>query len=171
MNICEEAALKRALLPLDAECIEDLFRHFALLIDQSPFSEKIWFLIINQHLSEKSVLNVKGETKPPNCLGTAFFVAGVSQIDYPYHAYDDELGPHMRQRITGAEIPEGAFCFSPNYEPDGVDYHAGIYLGKIWGAHTLFAQHGKGCRFGVESLKANFINPEYYLPGTLSGRQ
>ena len=133
-------------------------------------------LIFNQHLGRNPVEDTMGNSVKPNCLGTAFFIAGVGKFDHPYCAYDRDLGEHIylegdehnnpllrhfRQHLH-RRIP-GAFVFS--YSCD--DWHAGIYLGQIEEEPVAFAQHGIGKGFGPEVIANNFVSPDYYLPRTL----
>ena len=176
MNIYEEAALEGAVLRDDEKVLRPILEGVALMIDQNPFSGRIWSLLTNARLATKPVLNTKGEIIPPNCLGTVFFVAGVGSFDYPYHAYDDELNQHLKQpgpkdwsdsfRIHLDRRIPGAFCFSC----DGVnaDWHAGIYLGLVGDEHVFFAQHGSGGIFCLELMRY-YPNSDYYIPRTLPG--
>ena len=144
------------------------------LIAQNPFCERILFLLANPQLATTPVLNTKGRLSPPNCIGTAFFVAGVSSLPYPYHGYGFELYPHMRQPDQKWDdfffphperrIP-GAFVFSYCIEIE--DWHAGIYLGETRQGHILFAQRGHAEEFALETLSGNYSNPDYYIPTTL----
>jgi len=178
MNI-DVVALRKVVLSHDVEIIGAALGEIVSLIDKNPFSERIRFLLGNQNLAKKPVKNVVGEISPPNCLGTAFFIAGVSPFNYPYHGYDFELNPHMKQPGPrkwddcfsfghfDRRVP-GAFVFSYSVENDG--WHAGIYLGIVGDEHVLFAQHGHGESFGPESL-INYASPDYYIPKTLLKKQ
>jgi hypothetical protein len=152
----------------------EFWQELSQLICQNPFSERIQYLMLNQHLATTPVHNTKQKYSPPNCLGTALYVAQVSTLPYPYHAYDFELNEHMESQkssddiffLLGSNIEHripGAFVFSYCLE---ADWHAGIYLGQIHKEHICFSQHGHKGKFGPETLR-NFANPEYYLPKTL----
>jgi len=144
------------------------------LIGRNPFSERIKFLLEHQELSNRPVPNLAGELGVPECKGTAFWIAGVSKLDYPYQANDDELNQHMEQsgpkrwddffRVHNERRIPGAFCFSYSAQVDS--WHAGIYLGEIGEEHVLFAQHGTGNKFGPESLRY-YSHPDYYIPRSL----
>jgi hypothetical protein len=170
----DEKTIRESLYYRDKD-LGEIWREIAGLIDGNPFSERMRFLLENQHLATTPVKNLKDVVSPPNCIGTAFFVAGVSELDYPYHGYDFELNPHMKQednsehdmfrlfnRHLERRIP-GAFAFS--YCVDA-DWHAGVYLGVVGEEHVLFAQHGHKGKFGPESLR-NYDSPTYYIPRTL----
>ncbi len=149
------------------------------LIIRNPFSERILHLLLNPQLASKPVLNRYKRESPPNCIGTAFWVAGVSKLDYPYHGYENELSPHMKlnippeerllEAIFGNKHPEnmipGAFNFSYCVLSDG--WHAGIYLGRVEDKEVLFAQHGHGRPFGIETEKC-YASPKYFIPRTLN---
>lgn len=176
MNIYEQTALEAAILSQDVGMPRGMLDEIASMIDQNPFFERIRFLLANQDLAKKPVKNVAGEFSPPNCIGTAFFIAGVGPFDYPYHAYGNELSEHMEQQPGSGrwddafsghperKIP-GAFIFSYSVESD--DWHAGIYLGTVGDEHILFAQHGHGESFGPELESRNYCSPSYYIPKTL----
>lgn len=146
------------------------------LIATNPFAEKMFYLLAHQELGVTPVINRKNRNSAPNCIGTAFFIAGLSSLGYPYHGYSFELDLHMK--INGREpswddimfkhydrrIP-GAFVFSYSVTQDG--WHAGIYLGEANGRHLAFAQHGHGEKFGPEIIDRNFSDPDYYYPSTL----
>ncbi|MFA7252430.1 MAG: hypothetical protein WC027_01075 [Candidatus Paceibacterota bacterium] len=176
-----KVVVEDAILPHDKDLILSVVESIVELINQNPFTSRIWFLLLNPEIAQKPVINKKSELKPPNCIGTALFVAGLDQIGYPYHAYDDELGDHtgefdpenLQGRLFSSyrRYPErmipGAFCFS--YSEDA-DCHAGIYLGQVKGEHILFAQHGAGGVFCVETLSGNYTSPDFYIPATLQNR-
>lgn len=170
--------IRKLILYSDLEMLGSIISDIEKLISQNPFSERITYLINHQELSQKPVRNLKGELKAPNCIGTAFWIARVSSLNYPYHAYENELDKHMRdendKRDTliktfypnpNNKIP-GAFIFS--YGVEAEDWHAGIYLGSIGTKDISFAQHGVGGLFGPQSLAMNYANPQYYIPDTLS---
>lgn len=150
------------------------------LVHANPFSERLIYLLNNQDLAAGKVVNLKGIVSEPNCIGTALFIAGVSELNYPYHGYSSELNPHMKEpvieRSSMARIANmfsshlerripGAFAFSYSVEID--DWHAGVYLGEVDGVPILFAQHGHKGKFGPESLR-NYSCPTYYIPLTLN---
>ncbi len=146
------------------------------LINNNPFAKKIIYLLCNQRVATIPVRNLLGESSKPNCLGTCFYIAGVSELLYPYHAYSRELEPHVKSGRTPEEVatmlfPDfekmipGAFIFSYSSEQD--DWHAGIYLGKIADVDIAFSQHGHGRLFGPEVVNRNYANPNYYIPSTL----
>lgn len=146
------------------------------LINQNPFSERIRFILGDLGLATRHVLNKHNELKPPNCLGSAFWIAGVSDLNYPYHAYDYELKEHMNKNFGPKywdstelnlenAIP-GAFVFSCAISLDGADWHSGIYLGQIKDRSIMFEQHCAGGSFGPESLQ-RYIRPRFYIPKTL----
>jgi hypothetical protein len=166
----DEIVVREAMLFDDEKIIGHISGDVVAMIDQNPFSERIKFLLANQDLAKKPVKNVNGELSAPNCIGTAFFIAGVGPFGYPYYAYDE-----IRQYLEEPELRNyfsehserrvpGAFCFS--YSTEIGDWHAGIYLGMVGDEHILFAQHGYGKSFGPESLW-NYCVPTYYLPRTL----
>jgi len=164
---------RESILEHDLEALVPRLDGIAELISQNPFSERIKLLLANPGWATKPVKNMMGELSAPNCLGTAFFIAGVGKFNYPYHAYDNELDEHMKQpgpkRWDDIFLPHyerripGAFVFSCDFN---ADWHAGIYLGTIEDEHILFAQHGHGREFGPETLR-NYSNPSYYIPRTL----
>jgi hypothetical protein len=175
-----ESAVEEAILPHDAEVIGKEVEAIVRLINQNPFSERIWELLLNPEVAVRKVKNKRDRLSEPNCIGTAFYVAGVSDLGYPYHAYDYELDEHMRdpgseeedsplfRRFDKGRIP-GAFCFS--YCVSGDDWHAGIYLGALNDRHVLFAQNGRGCKFCVQTLARNYASPNFYVPRTLLERK
>ncbi len=172
----EKASLINFFPPHDREMIGDAWDDVVALVESNPFSERMQFLFSHKDLAHKPVKNKVGRLSAPNCLGTAFFVAGVDVIGYPYHAYSFELNQHMKQPGENSDscflaydhvhrrVP-GAFVFSPCIH--GEDWHAGIYLGQVRGEHVAFAQHGHGGSFGVETLSKNYSYPDYYIPSTL----
>ena len=159
----------------DMESIGNAWKELSFLMEQNPFSEKMCFLLTHKEIAKVPVENKMGEISEPNCIGTAFFVADVSALKYPYHGYDFELDPHMIQpgekshddmfhQHHERRIP-GAFIFSYSVQSDG--WHAGIYIGKIGEEHVAFAQHGHGGSFCLETVARNYCSPEYYIPSTL----
>lgn len=176
MNIYEENVLAGAILAND-ESLKCIVNEIGSLIEANPFFERIWTLLGDQSLATKPVRNKVGELSAPNCIGTAFFVAGVGAFNYPYHAYDFELAPHMKQpeepsksladhfRIRRARMVPGAFCFA--YHPGAESWHAGIYLGEVREENIVFAQHGHGGNFCPELVAKHYFNPDYYIPRTL----
>lgn len=171
-----ENILKGSIVARDFVIIGDMLKEIELLIERNPFSARMHYLLENQDLASKAVLNIRDRISPPNCIGTAFFIAGVGSLHYPYHAYSYELNLHMSSAGQTARwddcfrkhierrIP-GAFIFSYSLEKD--DWHAGIYLGEVDGEHLSFAQHGHSGKFGPETISRNYCNPDYYLPSTL----
>ena len=143
------------------EFLEPKWESVAELIKENPFSEKMIYLLNNQWLSEKKVKNRAGTFSNPNCIGTAFFIAGACKN--PYQAFENELSKHMKSGMEG-KIP-GSFVFSYCYEMD--NFHAGIYLGTIKDTDIMFSQQGYGCKFGPET-EGNYASPEYYLPSSLA---
>lgn len=170
-----EATLLASTQKRDLEIIGSNWREVLALIERNPFSERIFYLLAHQEIASVAVVNTRGISSPPNCIGTALYIAGVSTLPYPYHAYSYELNPHMEQPgekrwddffwpHEERRIP-GGFVFSFCAEGDG--WHAGIYLGQIGDEHILFAQHDHGGNFGVETLARNYASPDYYVPSTL----
>ncbi len=139
-----------------------IFGEISSLINNNPFRKRIVFLLENQQLANTPIKNLLGIESCPNCIGTALFIAGVSPFNYPHRAYENELDQHMNEK-TNKHLP-GAFVFSYSAESD--DWHAGIYLGKIKEDHIAFAQHGRGDKFGPESLNCNYCAPHFYVPRT-----
>ncbi len=150
------------------------------LIEYNPFVNNIHFLLNNPELARIPVLNKHGERRNPNCIGTAFFIAGISSLGYPYHAYDNELGGHRVKddpnrsyedklkdtlsRNIHNKIP-GAFVYSLMDS-----YHVSIYLGAIEDMDIFFSQFGSiGSKrmFGTQTERC-FGNPMFYLPTSLS---
>jgi len=154
---------------------KETYEEVRRLTINNPFGDRILYLLKNQKIAKEPVLNLHGKTSPPNCIGTALWVAGVSKLDYPYHAYEDELNEHMideddnRDELIKAlrSNPKnkilGAFCFSYSVE---ADWHAGIYLGRIKEQDFLFSQNGHGKPF-VIGTSLCFANPRYFIPRTL----
>ena len=169
--------LELDILEHDTDALAHNWANILTLIERNPFSERMKFLLEHQDLFNKPVLNLAGELEPPNCHGTAFWVAGVSKLNYPYQANEDELNEHMkpeergesdesRWRVCNPHIERripGAFSFSFDYN---AGWHSGIYLGKIENEHIFFAQHGTHRGFGPESLRC-YTNPTYYIPRSL----
>ncbi len=159
-------------------------REILELIMDNPFSERMMYLLQNQQLAKIPVENSYSQMSPPNCIGTGLFVSSLSRFSHPYHAYFNELSPHLSKtpesdhdddfetRIFNFNqsfsqhyermIP-GAFAVAHSYD---ADTHLGIYLGKIDGLDVLFAQHGWKGKFGPETLR-NYDSPTYYFPKTL----
>ena len=177
-----EFVVEDTILPHDKDLIGMEAERIVWLINQNPFAERIWDLLLNPEIAKKPVVNKKDQLSAPNCIGTAFFVAGVSSLGYPYHAYSFELNPHMEQpkpekeddslfalfrRHDERRIP-GAFCFS--YCVGNEDWHAGIYLGAIKDEQILFAQNGHGGNFCLQTLNRNYSGPDFYIPKTLLGK-
>jgi hypothetical protein len=146
------------------------------LINQNPFVNNIYFLLKNPDLRKIPVLNKEGNRLPPNCLGTTFFIAGVSSLGYPYCAREDELSTHRKPEPEKKgpwrtmdtpnihnKIP-GALVYSYDYD---YDWHAAIYLGQVDKKDIFFSQHGKEEHFGPESRKC-FANPTFYIPLSLN---
>jgi hypothetical protein len=153
----------------------DLFEDIENLISKNPFAERINYLLLNQNLATNPVRNLRDEISAPNCIGTTFFIAGLSVLGYPYHAYENELSPHMKEENKREifdlfnphlerKVP-GAFAFSYSAEAEG--WHTGIYLGEIKGMDLAFSQHGHGAKFGPESLRM-YASPKFYLPKNLN---
>jgi hypothetical protein len=161
---------REIIIPQDLEIIGDNLDDILSLIDQNPFSERIWYLLKNENIAKIPVKNIVGEYSPPNCIGTAFFIAGVGELDYPYHGYGFELNDHISNQSNNffkqylERRIQGAFAFSYSTKIDS--WHAGIYLGKIKNEHVFFAQHGHAESFGPESLR-NFSSIFYEIPKTL----
>jgi hypothetical protein len=179
LNDIDIEILKASIESEDIKLLGEHLEAVALLIDQNPFADKIRYLIANQEIRHKAVINKLGKLSPPNCIGTAFFIAGVSEFGCPYHAYGYELDPHFNP--TGKEITwmdyhcdskkgkqPGAFIFSCARDTDD-SWHAGIYLGQVNGDHVAFSQHGHGGKFGPELVKKNYESPYYYVPRALLG--
>ena len=173
----DEINLKEIILPHDLALIEDAWPEIWAMVERHPFSEQIQFLLANQDLSRKKVLNIRREMSEPNCIGTALFVAGLSPLGYPYHGLSVELGQHMKEddglslaqmiwHCTVERRRPGVFIFSHCGESD--DWHAGIYVGQIGNEHIAFAQHGRGRPFGFESIRQNYADAQYYTPSTLA---
>ncbi|MES2059513.1 MAG: hypothetical protein V4438_00615 [Patescibacteria group bacterium] len=151
------------------------------LIECNPFAERMAYLLCNQEIGTTPILNKHGHNSAPNCIGTAFYVAGVE--NHPYHAHHNELDQHWqrRERQPGESDLDAMFryCFHSNLERnapgafifscarDSNDYHAGIYLGLVDKQPIAFAQHGHGGKFGVEMVWRNYESPSYHLPRTL----
>ena len=159
-----------AILDRDAEIIKPRISEIVAFIDDSPFSKRIKFLLDNQQIGEKLVKDKDGKLSPPNCLGTAFYVAGLGLFKHPYHAREDELWEHLNQpKRMGYVWPyrenmiPGAFIFSKG---EGGGWHGGIYLGAIGKEDIFFAQHCHGGPFGSETLRC-YEYPAYYLPKTI----
>jgi hypothetical protein len=171
----DKAVLKASIEGNDAAVMENILEEIGLLIEQNPFCSRMSFLLANQKIAKKPVLNRQGELSAPNCIGTAFFVAGVGSLGYPYHAYEGELDTHMKTKVKVKwddcfhDHPErripGSFIFSYSVENDG--WHAGIYLGHVKEEHISFSQHGHGRKFGPERISGNYCSPRYYIPATL----
>ncbi|MDD5165559.1 MAG: hypothetical protein PHG25_03455 [Candidatus Pacebacteria bacterium] len=159
----------------ELEIISSGWGELLTMIESNPFSERISHLLTHQEIGQIKVRNNHGELSAPNCLGTAFFVAGVGALQYPYHAYSDELDPHLVQpekeklidlfRAHYERRVPGAFIFSYSVQQDG--WHAGIYIGSIGEEHVAFAQHGHGGKFCFETIARNYVRPNYYIPSTL----
>jgi len=156
----------------DKEFLSENIPEVERLILKNPFSGRMIHLLRHQELYDKPVLNLAGKLEPPNCMGTAFWIAGVSKLDYPYQANDCELNPHMKVeeedwedhfRVHSERKIPGAFAFSYSVEIDS--WHAGIYLGEIKSRDILFAQHGTHKMFGIETWGP--VRFEYYIPATL----
>lgn len=135
-----------------------------LLVSQNPFAEKIKFLINNMHLAKVPVADMFGELRPPNCIGTALFIAGVGRFEHPYHGYDTDLSETLKHPRLSVAVP-GSLCLFYSRKAD--DWHVGVYLGIYDDQHTLFAQQGPGGDFALESLLGNYASPAFYLPRTL----
>jgi hypothetical protein len=157
------------------EIIGNAWQELLPLIGQNPFSKRMFFLLTHPEIAKVRVKNRKDEIRVPNCIGTAFFVAGVGTLKYPYHAYDFELDQHMVQpgekkwddvffRHYEKRIP-GAFIFSYSVQQD--DWHAGIYVGKVGEEHLAFTQDGPGGNFCLQTIARNYCSPDYYIPSTL----
>ena len=174
-----EIVVEDSILAHDKEWIGTEAERIVWLINQNPFAGRIWDLLLNPAIATKPVVNKQAELSAPNCIGTALFVAGVSDLGYPYHAYSYELNPHMEQpkaakdedslfalfrRHDERRIP-GAFCFS--YCVGSDDWHAGIYLGTVRDEQVLFAQNGRGGDFCVQTARRNYAFPDFYVPKTL----
>lgn len=149
---------------LDLMRLGESSKQIEQLIEVHPFSERIKFLLNNPEIAKRPVKDIYGDLSEPNCLGTSFFVAGVSKFDYPYHAYENELGQFMKQPIYDNIFP-GVFNFSYYAEVDS--WHSGIYLGEVDYGKIFFAQHGHARDFLIESLH-NYSSPRYYIPETLA---
>jgi hypothetical protein len=168
--------IKGSIDPHDLDVLEGALGEIQLLIENNPFGAKMCFLLTQQHLGQKPVSNNCGEVSAPNCIGTAFFIAGVGQKNHPFHGYSFELNPFMKRegKKRGAHdflfthhecrVP-GAFIFS--YCVRGDDWHAGIYLGEVNGEHIAFAQYGHGGMFGPQLISKHYSRPDYYIPPTL----
>ncbi len=142
------------------------------LILKNPFSERMVFLLGHQELATKRVPAVLGNESEPNCIGTLLWIAGLSKLDHPYHGYDSELEPHTKVegddwgdlfRVHPERKIPGALGVSYDYNGD---CHTGIYLGEVKSTEVLFAQHGLGKRFGIETSRC-YSNLRYYIPRTL----
>ncbi len=156
----------------DLEVIEGAWEEVLSLIEQNPFQERVSFLLAHQEISDIEVMDKRGIMQKPNCIGTALFIAGTSPFDHPHYGYSSEMNPHMEgqpgerglidmfRTFTERRI-SGAFVFSLSHYRES-SWHAGIYLGQIGSEHILFAQHGYGEKFGLETLARN-----YYLPPSL----
>ncbi|MEI8248976.1 MAG: hypothetical protein WCG07_00560 [Candidatus Taylorbacteria bacterium] len=175
----EKKTLLQTVKEHDIEIIGGAWEEAMSLIEQNPFSERIGFLLNHQEIATTPVKNMENIISIPNCIGTAFFVAGVGTLAYPYRAYDFELNPHMVQAEGSKSIDmfrqhherriPGAFIFS--YSAGQDDWHAGIYVGKIADEHISFAQHGHGGPFCLETVARNYCRPDYYIPSTLLKNQ
>jgi hypothetical protein len=177
-----EIVVEDTILPHDRDLIGKETERIVWLINQNPFAGRIWDLLLNPEIARKPVVNKKDLISTPNCIGTAFFVAGVSSLGYPYHAYSFELDPHMDhprpekdpdlRSTTFCQHDErripGAFCFSYCVRND--DWHAGIYLGRVNDEHISFAQNGHGGDFCLQNLRGNYACPNFYIPKTLLGK-
>ncbi len=138
------------------------------LVDENPFSERIKLLLGKQALSREPVMNLKGEVKPSNCLGTALWVPGLLKTKQPIHVYT----PEMEDYLVNPGIDAGSFVVT--YHEEGHINHAGILLGRIDPFHIMFSQRGPGKRFclevyfeGANWKKTRLLPPKYYLPTTL----
>lgn len=138
------------------------------LISQSKYSQKIKYLLQNQDLHFKPFPHMHSadmrwesdRLKVPNCLGTLFYVAEVSQFNHPYHGWDDELQKFLKPELK-TEAEKDTFCFSGVWNGEWYDYHGGLCMGKIETIPIMFAQHGTGSWFGFESI-SSFKHPEFY---------
>ncbi len=140
------------------------------LVDENPFSDRMRLLLRNQALSKRPILNLKGEVKPSNCLGTALWVSGLLKTEQPVHIYT----PEMEEHLVNPGIEAGSFVIT--YHEDKHINHAGILLGRIDPFHIMFSQRGACKRFclevyfeGANWKKIRLLPPEYYLPATLQG--
>ncbi|VVB80501.1 Uncharacterised protein [uncultured archaeon] len=132
----------------DAEDFKDSLEEIRALIEANPFYEKIKFLLKNKDLQKRKVKNMHDEIRSPNCIGTALWIIGKSQLDYPYHGYDECLArllgwkelknDYWGKKFSKEQATPGALVISCY---DG-DWHAGVYLGKVKNKHITFCKQG-----------------------------
>ncbi len=178
MKLNKEIILK-AILTDELNIISRAWKELASMVENNPFRERICHLLTHQRIGQMEVKNNHNELSAPNCLGTAFYIAGVSALKYPYHAYADELDRHMAQpeerklvnmfRTHHERRVPGAFIFSYSVQLDG--WHAGIYIGSVGEERMAFAQDGHGGKFCLETIARNYCRPNYYTPATLLATQ
>ena len=153
----------------DEEFILPRIKQVVKLLKNNPFFERINFLLRNREIATRKVKNVFGEISCPNCIGTAFFVAGVGKFDYPYYAHRFEFdtgtgyndcNEHIPIKMNISKRVPGAFVASYCSLIDG--WHIGIYIGKVNEYSVAFSQQGHGGAFGVETVVHNYKRPEYY---------
>lgn len=152
----------------DAKILKDNLEQIGQLIIENPFFEKISFLLKNRDLAHKEVNNMHGEMRRPNCIGTALWIAGKTELDYPYHGYEDCLervfgwheihNGYWRSKFSEENATHGAMVLSCYHG----DWHAGIYLGKVNEDHITFCKQGHdGAPFGPASFRY-YARPKFY---------
>jgi hypothetical protein len=138
------------------------------LAKKSKYFPRINYLLYNKdlsferfpHMHSKDMRRECDRLKEPNCLGTLFYVTGVSKFNHPYHGWDDELKKFVNPELK-TKTEADSFCFSGVVGYEEYDWHGGLCIGKIEGIPIMFAQHGAASYFGFESI-SSFKNPEFY---------
>ncbi len=163
MNITTEM-IARTVSSHDEHIIIPHLNEVREMLLNHPWGERMLFLLGRQDLAKTKVHRiVDGEVnfRPPNCVGTALYVAGVGELPTPYHGYSFDLDPHVGIEYLGP-LKHPLLVLSVNFESSG--WHAGVFLGSIGYEAIAFAQQGAGKPFGVETVRRNYVVPRFYTP-------
>jgi len=144
--------------------------HLPELVTENPFAERIGHLIDHPNFARKKSTCPRGSFEEPNCMGTALWIARLSDRDEPCYAMTSEVKMHLNG--DHRKIP-GSFVITWQRGKDLIN-HMGVYLGMLNNLPVMFAQHGPKGDFvyevyyeGANWKKSGLTKPKHYVPGVL----